>query len=68
MTPYAQMIDHYKVLGCDKNASEDEIKRAYRKASLLAHPDKVGGSEEKCVVDAGWSYDSHPERRAGSRR
>jgi DnaJ family protein C protein 7 len=45
----AQMKDHYKILGCDKSASEDEIKRAYRKASLQAHPDKPGGSEERCV-------------------
>lgn len=30
--------DYYKVLGVDKNATEDEIKKAYRKRALLHHP------------------------------
>ena len=32
--------DYYKVLGVDKNASEDEIKKAYRKKAMEFHPDK----------------------------
>lgn len=38
--------DYYKVLGVEKNASEDEIKRAYKKLTIKHHPDK-GGSEVK---------------------
>lgn len=30
--------DYYKILGVDKNASEDEIKKAYRKRALMHHP------------------------------
>jgi hypothetical protein len=34
----------YKILGIDKNASESEIKKAYRKEAMLNHPDKNPGS------------------------
>lgn len=30
--------DYYKILGIDKNASTDEIKKAYRKRALVHHP------------------------------
>ncbi|EKE19203.1 MAG: hypothetical protein ACD_9C00095G0005, partial [uncultured bacterium] len=40
-------IDYYKVLGVDKNSSDDEIKKAYRKLAHKFHPDKSGGDAEK---------------------
>ena len=48
--------DYYEILGISKNASDDEIKKAYRKAALKYHPDKEGGDEEK-FKEAGEAYE-----------
>lgn len=41
------MADYYDMLGVGKGASDDEIKKAYRKLAHKYHPDKQGGDEKK---------------------
>ncbi len=43
----AGVKDYYQILGIDRSASEDDIKRAFRKLAQKYHPDKKGGDEAK---------------------
>ena len=44
-------MDYYDIIGVNRNASQDEIKSSYRKKSLLCHPDRPSGSQEKFLTD-----------------
>ncbi|XP_051571537.1 dnaJ homolog subfamily C member 7-like isoform X2 [Myxocyprinus asiaticus] len=65
--------DYYKVLGVDKNATEDEIKKAYRKRALMHHPDRHSGAsaevqkeEEKKFKEVGEAFTvlSDPKKKS----
>ncbi|KAA6313464.1 Chaperone protein DnaJ, partial [termite gut metagenome] len=59
--------DYYEVLEVEKNASADEIKKAYRKKAIQYHPDKNPGDKkaEEMFKEAAEAYDvlSNPEKR-----
>ncbi len=58
------MADYYKILGVDKNSSDDEIKKAYRKLAHKYHPDKTGGDAEKFKeINAAYQVLSDKEKR-----
>ena len=41
------MKDYYSILGVDRNASQDDIQKAFRKLAHQYHPDKKGGDVNK---------------------
>ncbi|OMP31124.1 DnaJ C-terminal domain-containing protein [Mangrovimonas sp. DI 80] len=62
-----RFIDYYKILGVDKNASESDIKKAYRKLARKYHPDLNPNDKEaekkfKEINEANEVL-SHPENR-----
>ena len=67
LTAVASAADYYKTLGLNRGASDDQIKRAYRKLALKYHPDKNPGNEEAAskFADIGNAYEvlSDAEKR-----
>lgn len=64
----AEKRDYYEVLGLKKGASEDEIKKAFRKMAMKYHPDRNPGdkeAEEKFKeVNEAYSVLSDPDKKS----
>ena len=64
----AEKRDYYEVLGVGRNATDEEIKKAYRKKAIQYHPDKNPGNKEaeEKFKEAAEAYDvlSNKEKRA----
>jgi DnaJ-class molecular chaperone len=57
------MSDHYQTLGVARDATPDEIKKAYRKLAAIHHPDKGGDTATFQKVQAAYEILSDPQKK-----
>ena len=58
-------MDYYEILGVDRSASADDIKKAYRKLAMTHHPDRPGGDSTKFqTITEAYNTLSDPTKRA----
>src|SRR5574344_2077019 len=55
--------DLYESLGIDRNADQEEVKKAYRKKAAKSHPDKGGDEEEFVKISIAYKILSDPDKR-----
>lgn len=53
----------YELLGVDQKASQDEIKKAFRKKAMKEHPDKGGDTDKFKELNIAYEVLSDPEKR-----
>ena len=57
-------MDYYEVLGVPRNASEKDLKSAYKKLSMQHHPDRTGGDDSRFKqINEAYSTLKDPEKR-----
>lgn len=57
-------MDYYSILGISKNASESDIRKAYKKQSMKHHPDRGGDEEEFKKVNEAYQTLSDPQKKS----
>jgi DnaJ-class molecular chaperone len=58
------MNDLYNILGVDRSANSDDIKRAYRKLAALHHPDRGGDTQKFQEIQSAYDTLSDPQKRS----
>lgn len=61
------MKDYYKILGINKNATIEDIKRIFRKKALLIHPDKSGRDTKDEFIELFEAYEVLVDRKRRER-
>lgn len=56
-------MDYYDILGVNRNASEQEIRKAYKKQSMQHHPDRGGDEEKFKQVNEAYQTLSNPQKK-----
>lgn len=56
-------MDYYQILGVDRSANQDEIKRAYRKLAAQHHPDRGGDTAKFQEIQAAYDTLGDPTKR-----
>lgn len=56
-------MDHYKTLGVEKTATQDEIKKAFRKLAMQHHPDHGGDTKKFAEITAAYETLGNPQKR-----
>jgi DnaJ-class molecular chaperone len=56
-------MDHYQTLGVAKNATQDEIKKAYRRLAGIHHPDKGGDTAQFQKIQSAYEILSDPNKK-----
>lgn len=57
-------MDYYSTLGLNKNASKQDIRKAYKKLSMRHHPDRGGDENQFKKINEAYSILSDPQKRA----
>ena len=57
------MKDYYKILEIERNATDEDIKKSFRKLSLIHHPDKGGNEDKFKEINEAYMTLSNPQKR-----